>query len=109
MASDDSLDMTDPDVRLAKLNTETARIPWRDLQRYFAAGHVVAVDPGLDLLEVGSALIADDKPAFEAWLDEGTVAPVSDGQAAAWYEADALMWAVVVNPWVLVQPLLQQN
>ena len=35
---------------------------------------------------------------------ERTIARVSDAQALAWYEADADVWAVVVRPYVLVQP-----
>lgn len=105
----DSLDMTDPEVRRAKLNTETARIPWRELQRYFAAGNAVAVDPGLDLLAVGDAFLTDDTAAVEAWIEQGGLGPVSDAQAAEWYEANALMWAVVLPPWVLVQPLLAES
>ena len=31
------------------------------------------------------------------------VTSVSDTQALAWYEDDALLWAVVAAPWVLVQ------
>ncbi|MFW5724155.1 MAG: DUF2288 family protein [Halochromatium sp.] len=30
---------------------------------------------------------------------------MSDAQATAWIEAEAVVWAVVVRPWVLVQPL----
>ncbi len=101
----DSLDMTDPEVRRAKLNTETARIPWRELQRYFAAGNAIAVDPGLDLLTVGDAFLTDDKAMVEDWMAQGNLGPVSDALAVEWYEANALMWAVVLPPWVLVQPL----
>ena len=35
----------------------------------------------------------------------GKVARVSDEQAREWAETDALVWAVVVSPWVLVQPV----
>jgi hypothetical protein len=34
----------------------------------------------------------------------GKFGKVTDEQAAAWIETDALVWAVVVSPWVLVQP-----
>ncbi len=40
---------------------------------------------------------------FEQWIADGTVAPVSDGQALAWYESNRELWAVVAPPWVLVQ------
>jgi len=34
----------------------------------------------------------------------GKLGKVTDEQATAWVDTDALLWAVVVSPWVLVQP-----
>lgn len=87
----------------AKLNQETATIPWRELERFFAAGKVIAVDDGLDLVQVAAAVSRDDKAAVEAWIAGQRLVKVSDEQAGAWLEADALVWAVVVSPWILVQ------
>jgi len=42
-------------------------------------------------------------------MADGVVGPVSDAHAVEWLEARALMWSVVVRPWVLVQPVLQKN
>lgn len=98
------LDLNDPDVRKAKLNTETARIPWKELQRYFASGSAIAVSVDLDLLEVGAEVMADNKARVESWVANNSIAPVSDAQASEWFENDQEMWAVVLNPWVFVQP-----
>ncbi len=38
------------------------------------------------------------------WMQAGQIARVTDAQALAWYDADADVWAVVVRPYVLVQP-----
>lgn len=103
----DHPDTADPDVRKAMLNTETARIAWRDLQRHFAAGSAIYVAPELDLLTVGGDVMADNKARVEGWIAAGQVGPVSDRQAAEWYDANALMWAVVLSPWVFVQPLIR--
>jgi hypothetical protein len=35
----------------------------------------------------------------------GKFGKVSDEQAGVWFERDALLWAVVISPWVLVQPV----
>ena len=91
------------DLERAKLNAETAQIAWQELQRFFAAGAVIAVDPGLDLVEVAWQMSRDNKTQFEQWIADGRVAAVSDAQALAWFEADAAVWAVTVKPWVLVQ------
>ena len=49
--------------------------------------------------------MTDVRTAFEE-LPWGP-APESAAQAREWLEANALMWAVVVKPWVLVQPILK--
>ncbi|WP_148864558.1 DUF2288 domain-containing protein [Marinobacter fonticola] len=92
-----------------KLNLETAQVPWRDLQTYFARGQVVFVSESLDLLEVGEALAADDKVRFQQWMSEGAVGDVPVERAQSWYDSDARLWAVVIAPWVLVQDRNTRN
>jgi hypothetical protein len=87
----------------AKVNLETARIAWKELQRYFASGAAIIVSPDLDLVEVALQISGDNKAQIEQWLVAGQIGKVTDEQALAWYEADADMWAVVVSPYVLVQ------
>lgn len=86
-----------------QLNLETGRIAWRELQRFFASGHAVAVAPGLDLVEVGAELAQDNTDQWSRWMRAGQVGLVSDEQAQAWHDADARVWALVIRPWVLVQ------
>ena len=99
--------MTTPDQEQqlvhAKLNMETSQIGWQELLRYFAGGLVIVVADDLDLVDVAARFTIDDKAAVEQWLNEGRIAKVTDAQAAAWLEADALLWTVVARPWVLVQ------
>lgn len=87
----------------AKLNGETSRLPWKELQRFFAAGSVIAVRNDLDLVDVATRIASDDKNAVAQWLANGSIGRVSDEQALAWLEADVSLWTVVVKPWVLVQ------
>ena len=95
------------DARSAKLradfHAQTARIAFTELQRYFAGGHLVLVKSCYDLVEVAIALAADDRQRFEAWIAADVVSAVSDEQARCWLEADTELWAVVAQPWVLVQ------
>lgn len=90
------------DVKV-KLNLETSRISWHDLQVYYARGHVVKVAPELDLLDVAAELSADNKAQFERWLAEAKVGDVSPDLARHWYDENTELWAVVIAPWVLVQ------
>jgi hypothetical protein len=92
------------DLLRAKLNQETARMPWRELQKYFAGGAVIGVSPELDLVEVAVRIANDDKAAVAQWMAENRIAKVSDAQALAWWDADMQLWAVVIKPWILVQP-----
>jgi hypothetical protein len=86
---------------------ETAKIPWRELQRWFANGTAIFVSPELDLVDVAWQVSQDGTTQVKAWLDQDRLGPVTDAQALDWFAADALMWAVVVKPYVLVQPANQ--
>ena len=89
-----------------KLNKETAKIDWQELQRHYASGAVIAVANGIDLIEVACQLSLDNKEAVEQWLTEQAIAKVDDQQAALWFEGQVTLWAVVVAPWVLVQEVV---
>ena len=90
---------------LEKINQETAKIPWADLQRFFASGSVFYIAQKLDIIEVAMALCDDDKIKVEQWIEDKVLHPVTDDQARAWFKTDASLWASVIKPWVLVQEL----
>lgn len=97
-------DQDKPQVPLAsKLNLETAQISWKELEPHFAGGNVIAVDKELDLLLVAEQIVADNTDMVKQWMGEGKVAQVSDDQAIRWSSDNALLWAVVIKPWILVQ------
>lgn len=97
-------DQDKPKVPLAaKLNLETAQLSWKELEPHFAGGNVVAVDNDLDLLLVAEQIVADNTDMVKQWMGEGKVAQVSDDQAIRWSNDNALLWAVVIKPWILVQ------
>jgi hypothetical protein len=87
----------------AKINGETSRMKWSELQRFFASGAVIAVAGDLDLVEAAYRIASDDKQAVAQWMSENRLGKVSDAQANAWLQADATLWAVVIKPWILVQ------
>jgi len=99
----DELLHRDRELTHARINGETAKIPWRELQRLFAAGKVFHVQRGLDLVEVACAIHQDDTERVKSWTDSGRLARVADASAKSWHEQEARVWAVVVKPWVLVQ------
>lgn len=91
-----------------KINRETGRVKWSELDRHFASGSVIYVSQELDLIEVALRIAHDDKESVLKWMNAGSVAKVSDLQAQTWLAADATLWASVVSPFVLVQPEKQQ-
>ncbi|WIO73091.1 DUF2288 domain-containing protein [Porticoccaceae bacterium LTM1] len=93
----------DPEVLKAKLNLETAKAPWSDLQRFFASGSVIAVSAELDLTDVALQISMDNSSLIQQWMESGRVGQVSDEQALNWFEGNAHLWTCVVKPWVLVQ------
>lgn len=94
---------TDNQLLRSKLNMETARVPWTELLRHFAAGNVVFVADNLDLIEVAFQMSQDNKAMLQPWIEQQMVARASDEQAQEWLDQSAELWAVVVHPWVLVQ------
>jgi hypothetical protein len=87
----------------ARLNAEAAQMPWTELQRFFAAGTVIAVSDVLDLIDVAASIASDDKHAVVQWMEKGLLGKASDAQASTWLATDAVLWTVVVKPWILVQ------
>lgn len=95
----------DRELAQAKINSETAKIPWQELQRFFAAGQVMLVAADTDLVDVAYAFQQDEVEQVKAWTDNQQLSPVSDDQARDWLANDSAVWAVVVKPWVLIQQI----
>lgn len=91
------------EVEKEKVNLETAKIPWSELQRFFAKGEAVWISSELDLVEVGYQFSIDNKTTIQNWLENKQLGLVTDEQALRWFETDTEVWAVVVKPWILVQ------
>lgn len=89
----------------AKINLETSKIAWKELQRFFAGGKALMASAELDLVDVAFQMSEDNVEQIRQWAVAGKLAHVSDDQARQWADTGALVWAVVVSPWVLVQPV----
>jgi len=104
---DIDLETLDHDDRSALLKVEflkqTAKLPWAELQTYYARGNVIVVAPNLDLVDVAVQLGLDNTAQFEAWIEAGEIGPATDQHAITWHDEDAVLWVTVAAPWVLVQ------
>lgn len=94
------------DIEKAKINLETAKISWSELQRFFAAGKVLNVAPDQDLTEVARLMSLDQVAQIAQLVDTGKIETVADERALEWYENNAHLWSVVVKPYVLVQEVV---
>lgn len=88
-----------------RLNTETGKLEWPELERHFARGVVVKVDASLDLVDVACCVVRDDSAAMRNWMASSAIEKATDEDARAWQANQPLFWAVVVAPWVLVQAI----
>tara|TARA_B110000238_G_scaffold194057_1_gene231366 strand:+ start:1176 stop:1484 length:309 start_codon:yes stop_codon:yes gene_type:complete len=96
-------DLTDKDNLITRLNSETAKISWYQLQTHYAAGSVLCVSANADLIKVAIALTEDNTQQIKQWLEDGRVLAVTDQQAIAWHANNRTLWALVIPPFVLVQ------
>jgi len=91
------------EVLKARLNSETAKIGWEEIQRFFAKGQVFIVAPELDLIDTAAKMIQDEKDSVDEWLQRSLILQATIDDAKRWNENDPDLWAVVVAPWILVQ------
>jgi hypothetical protein len=89
----------------AKLNAETGRLGWKELESHFSRGVVIKVAPGMDLVEVALSIARDDKSAIAALLAAEQIQRACSDDASDWHSRDSHFWAVVTAPWVLVQEI----
>ncbi|WP_295877530.1 DUF2288 family protein [uncultured Zhongshania sp.] len=88
---------------MLKLNRETSRILWTELQRFYAQGAVLVVAPELDLIATAAAVANDDAAAVSTWMKDNLLQKATEELAMTWLAENCEVWAVVVAPWVLVQ------
>lgn len=87
-----------------KLDKYTGEVGWSYLQPHFESGALLYVDPSLVITEVGRAVADDDKTKVETWLNRGDLIKPGTSHAEHWQRSDTLFTALVVSPFVLIQP-----
>lgn len=101
---DEKLELNAEELRQT-LNIESGKLSWEELQVHFARGAVVTIDSKLDLIDVSSKFVNDDKQTIETWMKDKKIGRATDDYAKHWLKNKADFWAVVVPPWVLVQEI----
>ena len=88
-----------------KLEKYTGEVDWAYLKKPFEAEALLYVDPSLDLVEVGKAFTEDDAEAVKAWRSAGDIIKPGAAHAEFWEQSEAKFLALVVSPFVLIQPV----
>jgi len=87
------------------INLETAKIAWKDLEVHFASGNIINVSQELDLIDVALVITNDDSEQLKTWTEQGMIDAVTSEQAKEYADTQATVWAVVIKPWILIQPI----
>lgn len=88
-----------------KLNLETAKIAWHELQVSFARGNIVVVDADYDLIEVAEAISQDNNDLISQLIASGKVLRPDANWVKQNTTLDTTFWALVVIPFVIIQKL----
>ncbi|WP_068815386.1 DUF2288 domain-containing protein [Phormidesmis priestleyi] len=65
---------------------------------------VIVVDPQLNLVDVGLAIVTDNSTSVQHWIAESLIYKPSDQQRVDWNACqDKRFHALIVQPYVLVQ------
>lgn len=87
-----------------KLEKYTGEVDWSYLKAHYEAGVLIYVDPALSITEVGQALADDNATQIQTWLQSGDLVKPSEPHARWWQENPQTFTALVVSPFVLMQP-----
>ncbi|MEM8843966.1 MAG: DUF2288 domain-containing protein [Pseudomonadota bacterium] len=87
----------------ANILAETAKAPWKELERFYAQGKLILVCDGLDLVEVAYEFSTDNTDKTQQWIDSGKLLRDFNKQANEFVQSDAKLWCVVIKPWILIQ------
>jgi hypothetical protein len=82
-----------------QLSEQCGEAPWALLKAHHSRGALVLVAPELDLVEVGMAVIQDQKTAVEGWLNNKQISPFPDALA----HKQPTLRCLIAQPWVLAQ------
>lgn len=89
---------------LAQQFTEDlAEVVWTDLKPHAKRDAIILVHPGLDLVEVATAIANDNVSKVQPWIQEALIQKPSAEQLSTWNLAPTQCFqTLIVQPYVLV-------
>lgn len=91
------------DLLFHKLNQETGKINWSELQRHFARGVLIVVEKDIDLVSIAEQISKNQESIVKSYIEDGKLRHATDDDAFRWNDESQMFWAIVIAPWVLVQ------
>ena len=92
-----------------KLEKYSGTVDWQYLKTHFEKDVLLYVDVSLQLTEVGKAIATDERSAVDRWLKTGDLLKPGQPHAEYWESTQAKFTAMVVSPFILIQPLAEGN
>ena len=86
-----------------KLNMETAKISWKELELFFAKGNLLKVSRQQDLVKVAEKVAANQQHEIESLILTRQIEFVTPEWVKKYCIDNPSLWAVVVAPYVLCQ------
>lgn len=95
----------DQTTSLEKLEKYSGIVEWSYLKPHYKNEALIFVDLSLSITEVGEALANDDADRVSLWRSTGDIITPSAPHASYWEESQTKFKALVVSPFVLIQPI----
>ncbi|MET1253837.1 DUF2288 family protein [Aliikangiella maris] len=98
--------MTDTDNLLplkTKLNLETAKLKWKELELFFAKGNLLVVSTRRDLIEVAAQIAENKKDEIETLILNKDIEFAGPQWVKTNCQNNPDLWTVVVAPYVVCQ------
>ncbi|MGX5174119.1 DUF2288 family protein [Aliikangiella sp. IMCC44653] len=99
---------TPPDIEqlslTEKLNLETAKVTWQEIERFFAKGNLLVVDTDIDLILTAEMIAKNEAKKLEPLTEQEKVHFATPEWVKNHCQEETVrLWAVVVAPYVLCQ------
>lgn len=92
------------DATRLRLEETLGQVPYSDLAAHLKRDAVFVVHGTVSLVDCAVSVAMDDVELVKEWIDSGELRKPSRQERDAWPGCDGrLWWAVVVDPFVLIQ------
>jgi len=95
----------DPLSSNEKIAKYTGDVDWEYIKPHYLAGNIIYVDPSLNLAKVGAAFAEDNKEQVNTWLKKADIIQPGHHHADWWEHDQTRFNALIMKPFVLIQPI----